>query len=166
MAAYRIAIKQIQDHFNTKWLDGIANGLPLSNPVLAPLSFGYTPKIYWTNIEDVASLPTNEHFAIFFSENLTTQQISLPGGRNDGSCVKFNTPGVGIIQLFFSKSNYSTEEQDQLEAIAQEMFMGTRTTNVWFKNPSIRPLKPMESFFRTNVTFEYEFDTHIQSPVN
>ena len=168
MAADRTAKREMQQFFHDGWKDGLANGLPNSDPPLTVPNFNvggasYEPQVYWHNIENRDLLPKDEHFAIFSTSNIQTTQRTLPGGRAEGIGARFTTPGVGVVQLFFSKSNYTTEEQEFLCAVAQEMFFGASTASVWFRNPTIVDLAPEESFFKANVTFEFEYDTRLQT---
>jgi len=163
MITYRAAKRSIQEHFLTKWKDGIANGLPTATPVLPPLVIenaegSYEPKVYFQNIEIIASVPLRQHFAILTIENINSEQSSLPGSQFENNGTKFNTIGVGFVQLFFSKDSYSTEEEEYLSAIAQDIFT-KKLDCVWFRRSTIKDLEPEEKHYRTNVTFEYEFES-------
>lgn len=162
----RQARKEIQGHFWDAWRDGLANGLPNSTPALAAIEFRdsanqiYTPEVFWPDKETDDSLPKDRHFLMFSTSDVKTEQRSMAGGRQQLVGTKYTTPGVGLVRLFFSKLRYQTAEEDFISAIAQECFLSSRTTNVWFRNSTIVELPPEEDFFRANVTFEYEYDTH------
>ena len=169
MIATRVAKEEFNTYFQAQWTDGLTNGLPNSTPVLAALVFTvgatvYVPTVYWPNVERRERLSHEQHFARFVFENLKTSQTSLPGGRVNGGGVKYTTPGIAVVELFFSKSNYTTVEEDFLTAIAQEMFLGKRTTNIWFRTATVKQVPEEEKYYRTNVVVEYEYDTHIRNP--
>lgn len=170
MLSYREAKEELSKYFQTKWVDGCTNGLLNSDPPLQPLSFtvrgdSYIPKVYYRNIHDIDALPNGEHFCKFTMSNLKTTQAAMPGGRQHGVGVRHRTPGVGTVQLFFSKHNYTSAEETLLTAIAHEMFLATSVKGISFNNSTIKELPEEEKYYRTNVSFEYCFDTLVK-PTN
>lgn len=164
MPSHREAKREIQKYFSDNWASGLTNGLPNSTPPLTTIVFTkgttvYSPKVFYQNIEKRDSLPLNEHFALFTVSNKAQPQASLRGGTQQGVGTKFTTFGIGIVDLFFAKSNHSTDEEDYLTAIAHEMFLAKRSECVWFRETLIKELQPEEKYFRNNVTFEYRYDT-------
>jgi hypothetical protein len=169
MLAQRQAKKELLGYFQDNWTDAMVNGLPNSTPVIAAMVFDndgetYTPSVHYQNIEKRTKIPAGEHFALINILNLNSPQRSLPGGRANGEGVKFTTSGICIIRLFFSKGNYSTEEEDFLSAVAHEMFVGKSSENIWFRNATIKEMPAEETHFRSNIDFTYEFDTHVRCP--
>ena len=170
MLTYREAKKELFGYFYTNWQNGLANGLPNSSPPISPITFidnldgtgeTYSPIVLYRNIELSYKIQAGRHFARITMHNLHSPQRSLPGGRQNGGAVKFTTEGIGIVQLFFSKSTYSTAEEDFLVAIASEMFVGKSSSNIWFRNVTIKDKPPEEKHFRTDVDFQYRYDTHV-----
>jgi len=166
MLSQREAKKELFGYFYTNWKDGLANGLPNSSPALSALTFTvgtqeYTPEVFFPHVEKRQQTPTDKHFAKINMLNFSTPQTSLPGGRSSGGGVKFTTSGICIVQLFFSKSNYSSVEEDFLTAIAHEMFMAKSSENIWFRRPTVTQKPEEERHLRSDVDIEYTFDTYI-----
>lgn len=162
-AASRTAKSEIRTHFFTAWKDGLANGLPNSTPPLAALVFNddggtaYSPEVFWQNVESIENLPKDRHFALFSTSDIRTIRRTVAGAQKS----KFTTYGVGLTRLYFSRRTYKTADEDFLCAICQETFLGKRKDSVIFRNVTIQEAKPEEAFFRADVHFEYDYDTHI-----
>lgn len=154
----------IKDHFNQKWIDGLANGLPaygigaivfLKRGSITP----YAPKLKWQNVELAESVDNSEHWARFYSQNVLTRQATMAGGRTTQEGTRETTKGIIIVQLFFSKSSYDELKCKTLAFICKQALNVRNESGVWFRNATILELPPEESFFRTNVTAEYEYDS-------
>lgn len=164
MISYRESRSEIKAYCLEKWKQAFLVGLPNSNPPLSVMTFSnrlgnYTPKMYFHNQEMRKSVENDEHFAKLTLNDLETRTSSLRGDCG----VKYTSPGVGVVQLFFSKSFYSSAIEDYLIAVCQEMFFGQRTTegNIVFRSATVQELPEEEKFFKANVSFEYEYETHV-----
>lgn len=168
MPSHAEAKKELKSYFFSNWKNGIVNGLPNSNPAYTPVAFtsrgiSYEPQVYFRNIEKRESVAKDQHFVVFLNENVRTSQRSIAGARIDGATVKYETNGVGVIRLYLSKENYRSIEEDFLVAVCQEMFLGKSTQSIWFRNPTVKDLTETENYFRTEINFEYRFETHVSS---
>ena len=154
----------IKDHFNQKWIDGLANGLPAYG-IAAPVFLKrwsvtpYTPKLKWQNVELTEGVDNSEHWARFSSQNVLSRQATIAGGRTTNEGTRVTTKGIVIVQLFFSKSSYDDLKCKSLAFICQQALNVRNESGVWFRNSTILELAPEESFFRSNVTAEYEYDS-------
>ncbi len=150
---------ELQQFFHDGWKEGLLNGPKNLN--LTPLGFSYNICVFFQNVELLKKMPNNEHFVRFTVSNIETSQRTMPGGRANGSSTKYLTPGVGFVELFFSKNNYQTTEDDYLSLVAERIFLGQRSENVIFRKTTLLSLPETEKHFRSTVSFQYEFETHI-----
>lgn len=159
----------IRSLFFLSWRDWLTNGRPVDirnsgGDRELPL-LDYVPEIVWQNVEPENPIDYTKHWCRFVTDVVSNSQTSFRsadpalGNRK----MRLTENGIIIVQMFFSKSAFERDIDRKLSAIARDIF-GPRNLAgniVWYRNPSIRYLKPEEKWFRTNVIAEYEFDEQI-----
>lgn len=123
----------------------------------------YVPEVKWEERQILALLDNGVHFCHFELRNVITNQKSLTGGREEEIGTMYTTRGIAIVDMYFSKTAYKTNDKDAIEVAAQRIFIQQSTPGgVWFRNPTIYYLKPEETHFRSMVTADFTFDTVIK----
>ncbi len=164
----------IRELFNSRFAAILQNGLPNEEPPIAPIVFRkrgsgvtqgatYTPEIRWQNIEKIESADNGKHWLHFQVIDITNQQKSLTGGRNEGIGTHYQARGLVRVDLYFSKSAYLLNEAEILSLFVQRCFMQQSTVcGLWFKNTVINDLPPGENHFRSVVLSDYSYETVIK----
>lgn len=149
---------EIRKLFNDAWVLKIgALNLKRRNS-----SIPYVPRVIWNDVEETYLNDNGIHWADFRLRNTSTRQDNLSGARIEEIGTVYETHGVAIINLYFSKSAYRTEDKENVEVQTQSIFFKQRTPGgVWFRNPTIYQLKAEENFFRSMVTANYVFNTMV-----
>lgn len=169
-ADHHKANTDIRATFNTRFLDGVQNGLPDKDPPISPLPFKmrdsvatYIPRIVWENVETTDKQDIDKHWLRFTIRNIRKFQASLAGGRQQAVGTRYTQQGIIRVELYIAKSAYQYDEQQALEMITENCFVQVNTpSGVWFRNPMVTGLEPEERFFRSNVIAEFEYETVIK----
>jgi len=166
MLNHEQAKNEIKKQFNDTWLAGLIAGFNSSGASYAPLIFRtnqnvvYQPTIYWQNVQTVLDSDNERHFSRFSVMTNLTEQSAMSGRSYSVPGNKHTTFGLVVVELFFAKSAYSAGEESFLSLLSRKAFASRQTPNgVWFRNSTIRELRPEDSFFRSNVLTEFQYDS-------
>lgn len=145
---YNVAYQAILSAFNTAWQSQTT------------AICGYIPEVRWPFVEEPDSPPTNKHWVRIRIETVDERQATLRGEDKDfGYGKRYESNGLVIVQLFFSKATLITSHARLLTEVARKSFIQqVADGSVWFRNASKREVDPEEDWFRTNVTAQWQYD--------
>ena len=170
MLNYIEARNEIESLFTTRFNALAVAGLPDESapvPALGLKKRGsntvYIPEIRYQNRQERTLTDAGQHWLRLSIQNITSRQKSFTGGRAEAVGTMFTTQGVVRVEIYFSKSAYQSNDELALSLIVQRCFVQANTPcGVWFRNPVIVELEPLENYFRSDVLAEYQYDSVIK----
>lgn len=164
----------IRSRFFLTWRDWITNGRPVdirqpSGPRQTPVELlgavtklPYVPEVAWQNVERKQTNDLSKHWCRLTIDPVETRQKTFRTSETsigDGKA-RYTEKGIIIVQMFFSKAAFKGNDDRKLSVISRDIFRSrnVRDNIVWYRNADIRYLNSEESWFRSNVIAEYEFD--------
>lgn len=170
MLDYPKAQSEMRSLFFTRFNDFIENGIPENDPPILPPVFRerggattYVPGIEWERIQKATVDKEGKHWLRFVSRNVTKAQKTLAGGREQVVGTQYTSNGIISVELYFNKQAFQTSDFDILNSIVERCFLQANTPGgIWFRNTVIVEMEPEETYFRSNVLTEYEFDSVIK----
>lgn len=170
MLDYPKAKNEMRTLFLTRFNSYVANGLPNNDPPIPPLALKkrnesetYVPGIEWEFVQKNDVDKAGKHWLRVGTRNVKKEQASLAGGREQSVGTRYTTNGLMFVELYFAKSSFQTTDFDNLNSIVERCFIQANTPGgVWFRNTVIVEMEPEETYFRSNVLTEYEFDSVIK----
>ena len=164
----------IRSRFFLTWKDWVANGEPVDirkpsgerkTPIVlldSVLKQPYVLEVAFQNVERRNPNDLSRHWCRLTIDPVDNRQRTFRTSDpsiGDGKA-RYTEQGVIIVQMFFSKSAFKGNDDRRLSVIARNIFRSrnVRGNEVWYRNADIRYLNPEESWIRSNVIAEYEFD--------
>ena len=117
---------------------------------------GYVPHIMWPGIEEDTRLDHSKYYV-----RMTQKGIDEPQTAFCGDVDRLYEPfGLLIIQLFTPKSQeLGLTKGRELSSIIKKAYRGKTTPGrIWFRNVSVRELKPELNYYRFNIVVQYEYN--------
>lgn len=123
---------------------------------------GYVPEMRFLGVQKRENPPTDKFWIRFTVVSLTTPQSGVGVNSSQTGSRKYTDYGYLMAEVFCPKSSPTAWRQGQLLAtMIRDLFRGTETEGcVWFRNPRINPIDPVDNFYRLHVIADYEYDDH------
>lgn len=144
---YIEAIKEMEDYIVLNWAS-----------ITVPI-FGYSPFIYFPNIDDGDSPNLTTTYVKLFYVTLDSGQATLADFDPPNCVNRYTTYGSFNLEINGAIGEVDIKNRCDLLAQAILSLLRKRTNNVIFNDAKIIELKPIDGALKTLVTCRYRYDT-------
>lgn len=140
---------EIRAKFFTAWQTG------------ASVIVGYVPEIRWQGVEEQSAIDASKFWCRHSLEIVEEQQSTLSTCEGAPGKKRYTTYGLVFVQIFCPRNLALAYRQGKLLGeLAKSAYRGTSTPGgVWFRNATLKPLQPENSYIRFNVSAQFEYDS-------
>lgn len=146
---YPQAVEEINRLFTVAW--------NANSP--AAVGLAEAPEIRYNNLVYANPPPKTKYWCRISTQVISEEQATLsncvvaPGQKH------YQVEGLVFVQIFAPMVADASSKLRLLAVVARNAFRGKEGVGrIWFRNVRINELKPEESFYRTNIVGEFEFN--------
>lgn len=156
MPTYTEVVDAICSQFYKNWIDSAPGG---SAGIV-----GYTPEVRWWNQNYGKPPSTFQHWVHFSLRTFDERQKTFRGtDKEENYGERFESNGIVLVNLYFSKSTLQADHEEQLLEFARKQFIRPVLDScVLFRGATKRQLAADEDFQRGLVTANWQYEDIIQ----